>query len=237
MKSMIFSLMLVFSILFLAGCKDEHDGHDEHAQHDETNGHNHTEGEEEVRYEAGKGLEFSDEIIAALGIKTVNPQWENLSDKKTLKGCVISTSPTTLVNVKLPLAQAESLKYYGVADGKLIRFDKTPAEVSGLADLVYEIKPNDPANLGDFVSIELQGASRKILSLPASAVLDGVNAKSVYVLRDGHFLRVEVKTGIGSNGRIEITQGLNESDLVATSSIQQLWLTELRLTKGGGHSH
>ena len=36
---------------------------------------------------------------------------------------------------------------------------------------------------------------------------------------------------------IEITDGLYAGDVVATGGVEQLWLTELRLTKGGGHSH
>lgn len=237
MKPTFFSMILSLSILFFAGCEDEHRDHGEHAQHEESHGHDHEHGEEEVRYEKGKGLEFSNEIIDALGIKMVKPEWKIISDKKMLKGRVISASPNVFVNVKLPLSQAETFKDYSVKGGKLVRFDKTPAEVSGLADLVYEIKANEGASLGAFISIELQARPRKILSLPSAAVLDGVNGKSVYVFRNGHFLRVDVKTGIESDGLVEIAEGLNEDDSVAATSIQQLWLTELRLTKGGGHSH
>jgi hypothetical protein len=36
---------------------------------------------------------------------------------------------------------------------------------------------------------------------------------------------------------VEILDGLYAGDIVATAGVEQLWLTELRLTKGGGHSH
>ena len=36
---------------------------------------------------------------------------------------------------------------------------------------------------------------------------------------------------------VEITDGLYAGDEVVASPVNQLWLAELRLTKGGGHSH
>jgi hypothetical protein len=50
-------------------------------------------------------------------------------------------------------------------------------------------------------------------------------------------LRTPVKVGARSAGFSEIADGLYAGDIVVVSSVDQLWLAELRLTKGGGHSH
>ncbi|MBK9991892.1 MAG: hypothetical protein IPP19_14495 [Verrucomicrobia bacterium] len=50
-------------------------------------------------------------------------------------------------------------------------------------------------------------------------------------------LRTAVKPGANDGEYIEILDGLYAGDVIATAAVEQLWLTELRLTKGGGHSH
>ncbi|MDR0535032.1 MAG: hypothetical protein LBG65_01525 [Puniceicoccales bacterium] len=51
------------------------------------------------------------------------------------------------------------------------------------------------------------------------------------------YRRIPVRTGIADATHIAITHGLSQGDTIVTSPITQLWLTELRLTKGGGHGH
>jgi len=59
----------------------------------------------------------------------------------------------------------------------------------------------------------------------------------VYVVNGNFYLRTAVKTGARSTDFVEITDGLYAGDVVVTTPVNQLWLSELRLTKGGGHSH
>ena len=59
----------------------------------------------------------------------------------------------------------------------------------------------------------------------------------VYVLNGEYYLRTAVKTGVRSGEFIEISDGLYPGDVVVATAVEQLWLTELRVTKGGGHSH
>ncbi len=240
MRRFVMALLLASLPPLFYGCGEHGHDHEEDAHEEETEragAHAHAESELAVRYEEGKGLELSEEIVSALGIKVQKPELKNLADKKILKGSVLSLHPQTTVNVRLPLAQARALKDYTPKGGRLLRFDEAPAEVSGLADLVYGLDSAAGANVGAFVDVELHSAPRTALSIPSSAILKGMNGKSAYVLRDGHYMRTEVKTGAFENGLTEISEGLTADDTVAVNSVEQLWLIELRLTKGGGHSH
>jgi multidrug efflux pump subunit AcrA (membrane-fusion protein) len=76
-----------------------------------------------------------------------------------------------------------------------------------------------------------------VLAVPRSALLDAATGTFVYVVNGDHYLRTPVKTEARSADFVEITDGLYAGDVVVVSPVEQLWLAELRLTKGGGHSH
>jgi multidrug efflux pump subunit AcrA (membrane-fusion protein) len=73
--------------------------------------------------------------------------------------------------------------------------------------------------------------------VPRSALLDTATGTFVYVVNGPAYLRTPVKVGVMSTDYIEITDGLYAGDAVVSAPVNQLWLSELRLTKGGGHSH
>lgn len=52
-----------------------------------------------------------------------------------------------------------------------------------------------------------------------------------------HFLRTPNKAGANSGDLVEVLDGLLTGDVVVSKGAEQLWLIELRFTKGGGHSH
>jgi len=69
---------------------------------------------------------------------------------------------------------------------------------------------------GQVVQARLQLAQKKTLTIPRSALLNVEGLPFVYVIQKGKALLRQVGTGIRSEKRIEITQGLNEGDKVAT---------------------
>ena len=75
------------------------------------------------------------------------------------------------------------------------------------------------------------------MTVPRAALLDTALGTFVYLINGEAFLRTPVTTGAMDDDIVEITDGVFEGDTVVTSPVSQLWLTELRLTKGGGHSH
>jgi len=79
--------------------------------------------------------------------------------------------------------------------------------------------------------------SRSALTVPRTALLDSAGGFFVYVVNGEFYLRTPVKTGASDASYFEITDGLYAGDIVVATPVEQLWLAELRLTKGGGHSH
>ena len=55
------------------------------------------------------------------------------------------------------------------------------------------------------------------LTLPAKALLTEGQTTYVYVVREGHAIRTEVKTGIDDGMRVEIRSGLNDADQVVVA--------------------
>jgi len=88
----------------------------------------------------------------------------------------------------------------------------TVEEASRSVPLVAELQ-NDDAHYkpGMFVWVELpEGASREALAVPAEAVLRHEGRAFVFVPEgEGRFRRVDVETGIQSDGFVEVTSGLD----------------------------
>jgi multidrug efflux pump subunit AcrA (membrane-fusion protein) len=143
-----------------------------------------------------------------------------------------------LASARLAVEQAGALEKSAFTGAKLVRIDRATVAATRLAELVFELDAAAPARqVGDFVTLALTAAPATVLAVPRSAVLDGATGTFVYVVNSGAYLRTPVKVGARSDGFSEITDGLYAGDIVVVSSVDQLWLAELRLTKGGGHSH
>lgn len=118
-----------------------------------------------------------------------------------------------------------------------MRIDRSTVAATRLVDLVFELDASPRHQIGDFVTLALAVEPATVLSVPRSAVLDGATGSFVYVVNSGAYLRTPVKVGARSADFIEISDGLYAGDIVVVTPVDQLWLAELRLTKGGGHSH
>jgi hypothetical protein len=68
-------------------------------------------------------------------------------------------------------------------------------------------------------------------------VLRTATGTFVYVRTGEFWRRTTVEPGADDGNFVAIANGLAAGDVVATTAVEHLWLTELRLTKGGGHSH
>jgi len=229
-------LFLIILSAFLVSC-DEHENHNHENDHNEHEAHNHENESSLVRFDEAHGLEFSEEIADALKIKTQKIIRQDLNVEIILAGQVIASGTQTQVNVKVPLECFESLKNFTFKHGKLIHSDKFAGEISGLADLIYQFDKIQDSQSGDFANIELEQLKKSVLVIPEIAVLKTVNGEYVYVSNGESFRRTEIKTSEGSAGFLEIKEGLDEGETIVVMPVLQLWLIELKLTKGGGHSH
>jgi hypothetical protein len=224
------------SALLLAGCgpktSSEEAGHD-HAEHGGAD-----EGAEAgVTFKEGRGLLLSPEVVKALGLVAAEAEERPLTAGLHLTAQVFAAAPRVLASARLTGDQAAALEKSDFTGAKLVRLDRTPAAATRLVDAVFELDAPAPVRIGDFVTLALAVEPATVLSVPRSAVLDGATGTFVYVGNGGAFLRTPVKVGARSADFIEIADGLYAGDIVVVTPVDQLWLAELRLTKGGGHSH
>jgi hypothetical protein len=230
------------------GHKHEEKGHTEHKADDrhkhgkeEENhggeGQEHAEGESGVTFKEGRGLTFNPEVVQALGLKTVPADDRPLADEVKFLAQVFAVRPEVLAVASASEAQAAQLEKQAFTGAKLKRVDRASMEATGRVDVIFALDRDPPPQPGEFVEVKLAGEPRTVLTVPRSAVLDAASGTFVYVVNGEHYLRTPVKVGAKSREFVEITDGLYSGDIVVASPVEQLWLAELRLTKGGGHSH
>ncbi|HEY0908248.1 MAG TPA: hypothetical protein VGD88_10775 [Opitutaceae bacterium] len=230
-----FLVSLTLSALLLVGCGKKasseagHD-HSEHAEGEESE-------ESGVTFKEGRGLQLSPEVIKALSLVTTEAEERSLSAELNLTAQVFATTPRVLASARLPAEQSEPLEQSSFTGAKLVRIDRSTVTATRLVDLIFELEASSKHQLGDFVTLALAVEPSTVLTVPRSAVLEGATNTFVYVVNSGAYLRTPVKVGARSADFIEITDGLYSGDVVVVAPVDQLWLSELRLTKGGGHSH
>ncbi len=188
-------------------------------------------------HEEGRGLKFTPEIIKALELKPSEAEERPIAGEVRLMAQVFKTAPDVLASVSLSPAEAALLQTQTFTGAKLVRVDRGGESANGRVDAVFALDRSTVRVVGDFVSLALNAAPRTVLTIPRSALLDSATGLFVYVINGEFYLRTAVKVGARSADFIEITDGLYAGDSVVATPVEQLWLAELRLTKGGGHSH
>ncbi|MBP9913933.1 MAG: hypothetical protein KBF26_11070, partial [Opitutaceae bacterium] len=230
-----FPIGLAASALFLAGCGKKaaseagHD-HSEHAEGEESE-------ESGVTFKEGRGLQLSPDVIKALRLVTAEAEDRALAAEMNITAQVFAITPQVLASARLPADQIGAFEQSSFTGAKLVRIDRSAVSATRLVDLVFELDASAPHKVGDFVTLALAVEPTSVLTVPRSAVLEGATSTFVYVVNSGAYLRTPVKVGARSADFIEITDGLYAGDAVVVTPVDQLWLAELRLTKGGGHSH
>lgn len=188
-----------------------------------------------VIFKAGRGLQFAPETLAALGVATTEAKERGLSSEAKLLAQVYDTGSPFLASAFVAAPDAEKWATRSVIGGKLLRIDRGIEAATGQVEFIFALADSS-RKIGDYVPLTLRSAVANALAVPRSAVIDGANGPLVYVVNGAAFLRTMVKTGAADGEWVEITDGLYAGDVVVTAAAQKLWLTELRLTKGGGDS-
>lgn len=219
--------------LFLAGCgKSQPAGSHEGHEHSENA---HEGGEAPARFKEGQGLQLAAETAAALGLKTGEVEERAVTHTYEVTASVFEAGPPARASSLVPVEVADDLEAHPPAEAKLlsVRRDLSPALTQ--VEIVLAL-PGAPA-VGTTVNLTLRGPSSQNIAVPRTALLRSATGAFVYVVNGAHLLRTPVKTGASDGEYIAILEGLYAGDVIATAAVEQLWLTELRLTKGGGHSH
>lgn len=221
------------ALLILGGCgkrtaTGEHGGHEEGESA-------HAAGETPAKFKAGQGLQLAAETSAALGLKTGEVEERAVTHTYEVTASVFEEGPPARASSLVPIEVADDLEAHPPVEAKLlsVRRDLSPALTQ--VEIVLELS-GAPA-VGTTVNLTLRGPARQGTAVPQAALLRTATGSFVYVVNGMHLLRTPVKPGANDGAYIEILDGLYVGDVIATAAVEQLWLTELRLTKGGGHSH
>ena len=119
--------------------------------------------------------------------------------------------------------------------GKFVRLIQQTPGAYGQSEALIEFADVDGRFLvGSSLLVRFSHSDgRSALSIPESAVIDGVAGAFVYAANGEHFTRTQVKVGSVTDGWVEVIDGLYAGDVVATKAVDSLWLIELCALKGG----
>ena len=215
--------------------------------------------EQSVFYEEGKGLLLKPETAEAIGLQFTSVSEQPLSSRVELEAQVFLAAGDTMPahNLKQRIAYASAVipadqaKQLLVGDpvtlrkgkdelsGSLSKISSYPGGGGHQTSLTLEIAdPKSLLHVGEFIHVAVIGplAKKPTLSIPKAAQLETITGSFVFVERDGHLLRIPVVAGTVAGDSVEITEGLNSGERVVVAPVELIYLTELRLIKGGGHA-
>lgn len=236
----------------------KHDHHD-HAAHDHDHkpapakkhdphaGHSHGASEStNVTYDEKTGLKFDHATAHAINLTTARIATRPLAHRVLLNATVIDAGPPVQITALVPPAVAADMEDHPHDGVRLLAVNRALTHATGQVEVTLAVanvaqtakSASSPGtDIGDSLAIPLIGPPEQKLTIPNAAVLRTIEGTFAYLHHDGRYRRTPVALGMTDGTHTEILSGLASDDLVAATAVEQLWLTELRLTKGGGHSH
>lgn len=239
---------IFFTVGLLAQGCDEHGGHDgEEAGNKAHDGHEHSEesGDTLAAYVPGHGLKLAHEVTEAIGLQTTQAAIHTINRVLVFQAHALDANRAVAIIHGESLADIHPGQLFAIngteANARLLSISLSTQKATGLAELVLEIPPIHTGNstsktLGNLTLTHAIPPSTGV-AIPRKALLETATGTFVYAVVDGHYRRTPVRTGLGDATHVLIQSGLSIDDLIVTAPVEQLWLVELRLTKGGGHSH
>ena len=215
--------------------------------------------EQSVSYEEGKGLLLKPETAEAIGLQFTSVSEQPLSSSIELEAQVYLAAgdamPAHNLNQRSAYASAvipvDQAKQLNIGDrvtlargkyelsGRLSKISSSSGGGEHQTSLTLEIAdPKSHLHVGEFIHVAVIGplAKKPTLIIPQAALLETITGSFVFVERDRHLLRIPVVAGTVAGDSVEITEGLTVGDKVVLAPVELIYLTELRLTKGGGHA-
>ncbi|MDR2513561.1 MAG: hypothetical protein LBD01_07205 [Puniceicoccales bacterium] len=238
------SRTLLYASLYAAslltqGC-DEYAGDKhpaEHAGHDEENN------DTLVAHVPGQGLKLAHEVAESLGLQTTTAEMRSINRTITLQAQALDATCAVAAVHGENLADFRPGQLFAIngtaTQARLLNISLATQKASGFAELVFELKPalagnGAPAQLT--LSRDMETPNNGV-TIPRTALLESSNGNFVYAVANGHYRRTPVQTGGANATHVLLKGGLPAGTTIVTMPVEQLWLAELRLTKGGGHSH
>ena len=236
-----------------AGETDGHAHEAEHA-HEESSG---------ADFDQGQGLALSPQAAETIGLQTAQAAQRTLALEFPATARVFHTAHEhgsefpghkdghAYANAMIPGATADLLRAGqtvelerpaggGAANlkGQVKSLDRETTRAIGQVEALIEIPdPQQLLDFGAFLTARFAGTERNALVIPRSSHVNAATGDFVYVQNGERWLRRAVKIGGANEDYVEILEGLSEGETVVGKGAVDLWLIELRFTKGGGHSH
>ena len=187
------------------------------------------------------------QLRTRLGYATVRAPISGVVTQKRLEAGDITSPNTRLftvadISTMVVRVQVSELDVLGLRVGQTVdvALDALPGRtlagrirrIFPAADTLTRLVPVEVALTGEGARLARPGflgrvtfaldARRDAVLVPQSAVLGGEGAQSVMMVRDGKAVRRPVETGLVSQGRVEITSGLEAGEMVIVAGNAQL---------------
>lgn len=253
-----FFFALIMGSLVLSSCQ-ENDSTEVYEKNSEV-----SSDEKEVKHPTfteEQGLLLPDSLYQSLKLKIVAPLMKDWQAKSSLKFHIFRESTekppaytdyvigrtyaSALVenseNVFMQAGQSVKVEFPKepgkVITGKILRMDHELEKFTGKTEVLIEIPDREHVfHLGEFVTADLVGQKKTlVLVVPDKAVLQSAEGTFVYGVKDHYFKRLPVSIGGKENGFTVISSGLTTNQEVVASSVEMLWLTELKVKAPAEH--
>ena len=186
------------------------------------------------------------DIIAKLTTKTITAPFSGIVGKRGISGSSLGSENTiiltlddsrkVLCDLKIPEVYAAVLKkdlklrakfsaykdkiYDGIIQSVASRVDAQTRSILARAQIQNE---NSEIMPGSLLEIEILYDEKNSLSVPDTSIMYEGNKKFIYKIIENNILKkVEIKTGIRSQGSLEILWGLTEGDKIIAEGLTKV---------------
>jgi len=186
------------------------------------------------------------DIIAKLTTKTITAPFSGIVGKRGISGSSLGSENTiiltlddsrkVLCDLKIPEVYAAVLKkdlklrakfsaykdkiYDGIIQSVASRVDAQTRSILARAQIQNE---NSEIMPGSLLEIEILYDEKNSLSVPDTSIMYEGNKKFIYKVIENNILKkVEIKTGIRSQGSLEILWGLTEGDKIIAEGLTKV---------------
>ena len=186
------------------------------------------------------------DVIAKLSSKTITAPFSGVIGKRGISGSSLGSENTIILtlddsrkilcDLKIPETYAAVLKinlklkarfsayknktYNGIIQSVASRVDAQTRSILARAQIEnenFEIIP------GSLLEIEILYNEKSALSVPVTSVMFEGSKKFIYKIIENNMLKkTEVKTGIRSQGNLEVLEGLNEGDKIIAEGLTKV---------------
>jgi multidrug efflux pump subunit AcrA (membrane-fusion protein) len=193
-----------------------------------------------IKYDKKQGLFVTPFSAKLLGFEMADVEEREISGKLTLQAQIFDISPAgkALASAWIPIEDAEKL-----TAGMPVTLDRdfrgkvtsVASKLNEQAEVLLEIEDKEgKLKAGKFLKGDIVISSDgEVVVVPRSAVVNSSEGTFAYVDNAGWTTRAVIELGLEQDGMVEVVDGLYSGDVIVTTPVMTLWMTELQLLKSG----